>query len=308
MKKLIILICFCASAAFGQGVKMIGVNTNNGAAFPASVFNTNAPSDNQIMKFDSGTGKWQPEADAGGAPEGYIKGMYCDYLNTTQVTWSVGSAEHSGTAIEISTAFTTTVSTLAAGADWHYAYVTNSASGTLSASDIVWSTTEPTESSTLHGWYDAQNNRCIGAVYSSAAGATIYEFDRMNDGMMRYQTILIAASSMNPAGTWQTPDDAETSTLCSVLAKRMRVHIRFGESTAGDHGYGSVANKESVDAGTANADSLLYFDPQAGDAPLNLCLYTATVNLGTSRNLRVHGADNDDNELGLSVVGFWVRR
>lgn len=51
---------------FERSATPVGINTSTGAWFPSSVFVTNPPTDNYVLKWDAGAGKWGPEAAAGG--------------------------------------------------------------------------------------------------------------------------------------------------------------------------------------------------------------------------------------------------
>ena len=66
------------------------------------------------------------------------------------------------------------------GPDWYYVYLDDSAIVTaginlLTATEFIFSTTEPTWSGTKHGWYNG-NDRCVFAIYVAVTTNNIEEF------------------------------------------------------------------------------------------------------------------------------------
>jgi len=236
---------------------------------------------------------------------GYIKNAWADYLNTTQVVFSTGEGACNGSYWEISAnTITSTVTTLAAAADWHYGYIDDDASS-YPTPTIIWSTTEPSESTTLYGWYNG-DDRCIGAVYSDASGATIFQYTRQNESgrVVFLARTLQSASSMNPDGTWQTPDDAETSTF-------LPVNCVFGlfvlSAYDGDNPVEvALATKERADAGAAalSGGEMRWYLYGHGQ----VVVPTPWIAMGASCNLRIGGENDDDNGLNMWVLGYQEAR
>jgi hypothetical protein len=105
---------------------------------------------------------------------GYVNRPKFEYKDANEVTVGPGQYHHAGTTTQMvywTSGLDITVS--ATGADWDYLYIDDSAvvtAGTslLTASELIFSTTEPIWSDAKMGWYNG-NDRCIFAVYCTGA-------------------------------------------------------------------------------------------------------------------------------------------
>jgi hypothetical protein len=231
--------------------------------------------------------------------EGYINDAWADYLNTTQVVFSAGEGYCNGSYWQITADATSTVTTLAAGEDFHYGLIDDDASS-YPAPTIIWSTTEPVYNALLNGWYIG-NDRCIFVVYSPGTGATISYFTACNG---RYEPLatLGIASSMTPDGTWQTPDDAESSTKLPVNVCNAKFWYQAADS--GQPCYIGLAAKERSD----NQSGTVQIDAGWFDLGYNALQGHAWVGLGVSRNVRLQGQNDDDPNVNVNVVGWEIER
>jgi len=227
---------------------------------------------------------------------GYISGVRVKYSNTTAVTVQVGDGWCNGSYFAVTQDIDHAMTSLAAGADFHYIYLDDDASTYPSTLTIIDSTTEPAvDDEKGGGWYNG-DDRCLGTVYSAAGGATVASYHMSESGYHTLSSLLAAASSMNPDGTWQTPDDAETSTLLPVTANRAII-VGYGADT-GSIGKFAAATKE-------RADDVIAFG--SGDIRVDgasIVLQTFRIALGPSRNLRIGGDNDDDNVLSLWILGW----
>jgi hypothetical protein len=119
------------------------------------------------------------------AMKGYFKRSKFTYKDANEIYIGAGSYHHDGTTEQVvywTSQLTKTVS--ATGADWDYLYIDDSAivsAGTnlLTASELIFSTTEPAWSESKGGWYNGAD-RCIGAFYCTGS-ATLAEFFHQGD-------------------------------------------------------------------------------------------------------------------------------
>jgi hypothetical protein len=238
-------------------------------------------------------------------PAGYADGYVVKYSSTTAVAVTSGTINGNGAVYTLAADTTHNMTSLAAGADFHYIYIDDSASAAPTAV-IIDSTTEPTWSDSLRGWYNG-DNRCIGVVYSPAASATILYFYllEVSDKLIRvefpqYPTYFQLASNMNPTSTWQTPDDNESSVFTPVNAVGIRLRL-VGADVGALAGVNWV-NNESAALHTGLDESPNY---QLGYEQVNNVSWGT---LGTSRNIKIAGVDTDDNALTAWMSGFEYSR
>jgi hypothetical protein len=236
---------------------------------------------------------------------GGVDGFVVKYSTTTAVAVTSGFIECNGVIYQLTADTTHTMTSLAAGFDIHYIYIDASASSEPNAV-IIDSTTDPTYSPTKRGWYNG-NDRCIGLCYSVSGAATILAFGItvLNDKNIRLylsfpdDTNLRIAENMNPNGGWQTPNTRESSTILPTNANE--IYLWMGNTDAGSTGEIAAIQAELATSG----------GPSRGHfySGFNVLLTRqAWVPLGASRNVRLAGADNDDNGLGSVVNGCGYSR
>lgn len=125
-------------------------------------------------------------------PGGVITRTKVTYASVDSITLTPGVYHHHGTAEQIvywDATLTFNLGKLGTGGDnddsdaltaseWHYIFIDDSAlSGTvITAARLRNDTTAPTWNDAKHGWYDANNDRCIGAVLTNGSSQIIEFF------------------------------------------------------------------------------------------------------------------------------------
>ena len=240
-------------------------------------------------------------ASKGNVGLGTIEGFVVKYSDTNTVAITSGYCEANGSYYEL-TSDTTDDLTLLPAFDFHYIYIDDSGS-TPPVPTFVDSTTEPTYSASLQGWYNG-DDRCIGVVESSAGVSTINYFDTIIQGKSIFNVLganlgLVLASDMNPTGSWQTPDDNESSVGTPVNA--VAVFIQMSNSDATAIGL-SAASSEMAAVNTSLAEGSFRSRNYSSSFDQGL------IPLGVSRNIKIGGDDNDDNLLDTNVCGYIYER
>jgi hypothetical protein len=235
---------------------------------------------------------------------GDINGFVVKYNSTTAITITVGSCEANGKFYTSNSDDSHTMTSLATAFDFHYIYIDDSASTPGGAPTIIDATTEPTYSASKRGWYNG-DDRMIGVVASTDAAATVYYFDTViasnikivdNYGARTFGDI---ATTMNPDGTWQTPNTAESSTKCPVNAIEMIFEARAFDSAAQCSTNLTSYEMATTDPSNNNAASFLGYDR----------IYsTQVIPLGATRNVRIKGNADDDNTMGAAPIGYAYTR
>lgn len=230
---------------------------------------------------------------------GDIKGMLPTYVDTNGITISSGYCEANGKYYELTATTAQLETAVFNNGSFIYLYIDDSES-VAPTPTFVFSATAPTWSDSLQGWYNG-DDRMICPLYCSAANA-IQSFNKniISDKVVAilHSTFITLGSSMNPDGTWQTPDDFESSAKTPINAVA---------------GYFTLAGIDADNICTINATS--YEISQLNSTP-NLYggLYdivatgratcVGKIIFGASRNTRIMGADDDDNSLNFYIFGF----
>jgi len=231
------------------------------------------------------------------APAGYIQGLTVSYVSTTSVFYGVTTVHCKDKVFITATGETDTISNFSNGG-YTYGYIDYSAS---TPTNIVYidSTTVPVWSDAYKGYYNG-DDRCISAFYCNAAD-TINRFVYSNEYCLLVDNRLTCASSMNPDGTWQTPDDDSGDSYMPVNA--ISASIYLGGSDPGAQVQAFCTNLE------ASTDlSQWYLGYKVGFQGYNGVGSGTYIELGPSRKLVVLGEDNDDNGLSMHVVGYKILR
>ena len=223
----------------------------------------------------------------------YIQGLGIAYASTTSVEISAGSLVVNDTYISID-ASTSTVSVFDNGG---YTYLMVDGDDVTNPT-MYWSTTDPTEQT--DGTFYIGNDRCIGAFYCDGAAAI--------DGVMTtgeeyaFADCIQIGSDMDPDGSWQAPDDFESSAKLPVNAIEVDLYARAYDS--GSECYASLASYEASEstAGAAYTNGAIM---TYGYVRGNL---SGRIALGASRNIRVSGINDDDNYLNTYITGYKIRR
>lgn len=234
---------------------------------------------------------------------GYISGLHVNYLDHDQVIVEVGEVVADGSYYTLSGVVTSTVSGLVTGAEHHYLYIDDSAStadsGTITT---YWSTNEPVESETLYGWYNSTSatDRVLSAVYSKTGTNGVFRFEQADGKYKNIEGVHTLAGNMNPDASWQTPGTSEAAPFLPVNASRALVMYNGTDSGAALEL--DVTTKEAADAG------LSFGQGEGRVIGYNGWRGTRWLKLGASRNIRIGGADDDDNDLDCWLSGWEIRR
>lgn len=234
---------------------------------------------------------------------GAIENLIVKYNTTTAVIITAGYCEANGKYYEFISDQSHNLTSLAAGFDFHYIYIDDSAS-TPPTAVIIDSIAEPAYDAAKQGWYNG-NDRCIGNIMSPAGGAIIDYFDVMANNNkhiqcgMQLNSFPTMASSMNPDQTWQIPDDNDGDVVTPVNAVKIRVMMTTQDSSAIT--WAQVASKEYAD-NSVEIERNMHFSAYNNQA------VSFWFQLGISRQVRISGNSDDDNLMNLFCTGFGYER
>jgi hypothetical protein len=238
---------------------------------------------------------------------GHVDGYVVKYSSTTAITVTSGSIEANGAVYALAADATHNMTSLAAGFDIHYIYIDDDAS-TAPTAVIIDSTTEPAWSDSLRGWYNG-DDRCIGAVRSLAGAATI-EYISVKVVSDKYLEVDVGrrddlASNMNPDGTWQEPATSNFAPLSPVNAVSYKLYMNSTDTGGVPTGV-YCSNSEMAAVNTSvilgQFEWFTYSDTTASSVT------TPFLPLGVSRNIKIAGSDDDDNNLSAGFRGYGYSR
>ena len=229
----------------------------------------------------------------------YISGM--EYVDSDTIKIKAGTyGMCNGHYFKVTSDTTVDISS-PAGEDFYYLYIDDDASSYPTPS-FYFSTTEPTHTADISagkiGWYNG-DDRCIGSVWVDSSNA-ITNFVAVCEGSTigYYPSDQVClGSGMNPNGSWQAPT-TESSVYCPVNA--IKLLVLTDEKDAGNTCSISVANYEQ----TQSYHTSLFFAQTYRIFGYDHVQYINEVPLGSSRNIRFAGEDNDDNTTGVYVCGW----
>jgi hypothetical protein len=234
---------------------------------------------------------------------GDIDGFAIVYSSTTAVGIKAGKCATKDKYYILETDTTHTMTSLATGFDHHYIYIDDSASTSGGAPVIIDTTTEPVWSDDNKGWYNG-DDRCLGSVVSPSTGATVAYFSTTyNAKEITYHygvgDFADIALNMNPDSTWQTPNVTESSVLVPVMATAIRVFLDAADTDANCTARAASNEMAAVNTIVTNGD-------------INVASYARLhdngwVILGSSRNIKVAGTNDDDNALTCRCMGFKIK-
>jgi hypothetical protein len=228
-----------------------------------------------------------------GLPRGMIHHAYVTYSDSNTVTIKPGYGECAGEYWEVTSNTNYDLTGLAAGEDFHYIYIDDSASS-YPTPTFTDSNTEPTWSDTYLGWYNGFD-RCIGVVWSPSSGATIQQFSSNSSDKywMTSAHLKTPLTGATPDGTWKT---LEATAYSPVNAIAISVEVT-GSDSDGPVGIG-IAAYESVNAALYE-DSSYSWASTAGWLDLER---------GASRDLKWWGRNNDDSNFEVNIRGYQIER
>jgi len=250
---------------------------------------------------ESLTGPISSTGISGALLRGFADGFVVKYDTTTRVIITSGSFESDGIIYTLVGDTTHTLTSLASGDDFHYLLL-NKATSTPSVPLFLDTTTEPVFDPVRRGWY-VGDNRVVGVIFSPDASATILYFDAFGEtGNFIKNSIGIVqviAVGMNPDGTFQTPNVAESSVFVPVNG--VEALIAVSNTDANSSVFISIANNEAV-AVVGGAGN------QFTTAAVGITVMQYWIALGASRNVKLSGSDSDENNLSAQVKGYGYTR
>lgn len=278
-----------ASTASGFGAALVGVN-DAGAYFSG----TNLETVTQELGADVST------LETSTHNRGMKNGFIMAYSSATAITIGGGMWAHTGTTnrhVYLSTQITFTLGSGGSNSDStdlgasqvHYVYIDDSAivtAGTaaLTASEFVNSTTAPAYSHAKAGWYNG-NDRCIGAILTSAANA-ILSFANFGSHFYRY------ASPVKEYGTASAATSYTALNVASSVPKfSTRCRFRIQTTVAGT----SICFDTSNTAVTPEAHVLSHANlGEMMDIPLSSSQVTYWFSSGSNTTIDVTGYYTDE--------------
>lgn len=162
------------------------------------------------------------------SPAMWIERAKFQYKDADEIYINPGAYHHNGTVAQVvywSSQLTSDIGSPDAS-DWYYLYLDDSAivtAGTnlLTATEFVWSNTEPTYTVAKHGWYNGED-RCIFAVLTDGS-SNILEFFHDGGDLVFFADDTI--SDQNGAVTATFTDNDVTLTAPKFSTK---IHISYG--------------------------------------------------------------------------------
>lgn len=155
---------------------------------------------------------------------------------------------------------------------------------------------------TVYDQFMFGDDRCIAALY--VTNSTLQPFTLLNGGYVMATNIPLA-TSMNPDGTWQTPDTLLSETILPANVKRAKFAVSAADS--GAECIVAIATYEASLRGTAAGGV-----PELGSAAYfrgyNTLSATPWIWMGSGRAIRILGQNDDDNNLDCSLMGWEIDR
>lgn len=234
---------------------------------------------------------------------GYIEGFVVKYNSTTAITVEAGIIEANNKIYNLASDAIHNMTSLAAAIDIHYIYIDDDASSPPTPT-IIDSTVEPAWSDAKRGWYNG-DDRCIGAVRSPAASATLEYFSVKIIGGKNIEHTIgrkdQLATNMDPSGAWQIPNTQNTSGVIPVNAVSVNINLNGGDVGAGVGIYATNAEMAAVNISVFQGcfEQFQYYWNG---------LVTGFFPLGASRDIRIAGENDDDNTLSAWLFGYGFSR
>ena len=233
-----------------------------------------------------------------------IAGANVLFASTTTVTITDGYGMCKDRRWKVTSDVTDTVDTFDNGG-FTYCYIDYSAIAdgeTLEASDIIWSATEPAQNATYGNAWMNGDDRCIGALYCNGAATIAQYVSAMDNGdlCMLYTAWFSIASDMNPDGTWQTPDDSESSVYLPVNATEALLYLATDDIDSTTKLYATNYNNA--------LGSSIAQESQAYTLGGTYLRETRWIILDSTRNVRIAAENNDDNKLNCAIRGYKIER
>jgi hypothetical protein len=245
--------------------------------------------------------------------KGDIDGFVVKYNAGASVLITAGNAEANGKFYSETSSTVHVILGLASAFDFWYVYIDDSGSSQPNPV-FIDSTTEPAWSDSKRGWYGtgtepaspSTNDRCIG-VASSGAGSLTLSFFSPNGAtgkLIEYHqgsgAVPQMALNMNPTTSWLTPNENDGSVVTPANAVKIRIRLQGSDVGTATSIYAASAEMAVVETSIGNGEIYHYGYEYA--------ILTDWINLGSSRNIKIAGADNDDNALSCYCLGWAISR
>jgi len=233
-------------------------------------------------------------------PYSYISGLLPTYVDADTVTFGTGDGFCGNSRFVVTSSISVDWTFGEGVTGFAYAYIDYDASTFPNDIVIIGSTDEPSKNTTYNQWM-LGDDRCVGAFYvvDSAIKGFVAQLQGINIEING--SVIDMALSINPDGTWQTPPIYEGDEITPVNAIYVRVLV-YGQDT-NSHCAAGVTTTEMTGLGAAGLSTALLY---------NYAYTTAwgegVIPLGPSRTLKVFGANDDDNNLYLSLRGYIYER
>lgn len=143
-----------------------------------------------LTRQSDGVAGWQtPAAHGSGNVTGLAQRPHFERTGARELTLAGGCTyEIDGQIVSTSADVTYTVTGLSTStAEWQYLYIKTGSAGTLTAADLINSTTAPAWDASRQGWYDGGGNRCIFAFYNTGDG-NVFDFTDGGRGLFYFET------------------------------------------------------------------------------------------------------------------------
>ncbi len=196
---------------------------------------------------------------------------------------------------------TLTVTGLSGTDQWIYIYLDYSAiSGTtVTASEIIGSSTAPTWSDSKHGWYNG-DDRCIFAVYFS--GSNLERFFH-NDNLVQYYATTASGSAYNPNSTW-------TSRTLKAPAFSTSSQVAFHARNNQGHTAGTAwFARTYTGLGGGSSDGHFVCHSETSNESLDADHDSNTLQLQTDSSQRIEVYSNSTNQgqyLQVYSAGYYL--
>jgi len=236
---------------------------------------------------------------------GSVEGFAVKYYNTTHVTITAGYVEANSTYYQLSADTTHELESLASAFDVHYLYIDDSAS-TSPTPVIIDSIAEPVWSETKRGWYNG-DDRCIGSVLSADGASTISYFNAYENGKEVVIRGLVGedfflANNLNPTGIWMDPT-TQPSEFTPINATKV-----FVQGEARDVGTSCRWAITDYETGVVYASSVFDGAQGVGQSGYGSIYGTADVFFNSTRQIKIYGINDDDNQLTFQMMGYSYKR
>ena len=285
------------------------VTTNTFSENGGPVVTTNSLSDNlTAIGISSGSG------DA--------VGFWPTYVDTNTITIGVGEVSVAGSSYQSYSVITQDVTGLPNSTiGITYGYLDDSLS-TGSVVTVYTATNKPAEFLGRIGYYNSaiSNDLVLFAIPFTNSALSGFTCNKSGDLIHPYDDKMACATNMNPNSKWQVPDLAESSTFLPVNASHVYLAMN-GDESVQQQMFCAATTYEMTNSfqGVTGAWTLPSGSNHtfAGGAMLLLSASSDTgsgipqsgwMPLGPSRNVRIAGEDDDENDLGCSVAGWRIYR